>query len=258
MFFYEERPDIGRNMFAIEDGPDVLYPMHLHKWYELVAVTEGRLGVMLNGTEYTLGKGDTMLLFPNQPHSYTSADGCRRRLVIFKPELIAYFDARTRGTVPKEPKKHIECAPWFDMLAALSKDSPIESVKGVLYAYCGIIAGDAFVNVSESGVPDDLDLLHRVFVFASEHYTESCTLADLASGIGYDYSYLSKFFSEKIGYSFTEYVGSLRLDRAMYLLKNTSMPVLDISESCGYGSLRSFNRNFLKKTGMTPREYRRE
>ncbi len=256
MFFYEERPDIEREGFAIEDGPDVAYPMHLHRCYELAAVWEGSLVTVLNGTEYTLGPGDSILLFPNQPHSYTGEAGCRRRLIIFKPELIAYFDARTRGTVPRCPKKHVDDEPWLEMFRSLSPTSPIERVKGVLYAYCGLIAGDEFVSVSESGIPDDLDLLHRVFAFASEHYTERCSLSDLASGIGYDYSYLSKFFSDKIGYSFTEYVGSLRLDRAMYLLRNTSMSVLDVSESCGYGSLRTFNRNFMKKTGMTPREYR--
>ena len=257
MFFYEERDDIERDMFALEEGCDLSYPMHLHKWYELVLVTEGELEMTLNGTRYTLRPGDTLFIFPNQPHSYDGVR-CRHKLCLFKPELIAYFNTKAKGTVPREPKKHISDEPWLSMFLSLSAGDPIERVKGVLYTYCAFFSGDGFVNVTESGIPDDLDLVHRVFVFASEHYTESCSLSDLAAGIGYDYSYLSKFFSEKIGTSFTDYVGSLRLDRARYLLRNTSMSVLDISESCGYGSLRSFNRNFRRATGKTPREYRRE
>ncbi len=257
MFFYEERPEIDRNMFAIEDGGSISYPMHLHKWYELVFAADGNLDMILNGTPYTLRSGDSLFIFPNQPHSYNGGDDCRRRICLFKPELIAYFNAKRRGVVPRCPKKRIDEAAWRDMFLSLTEDSPIERVKGVLYAYCGYFNDDEFVSVTDSGIPDDLDLLHRIFVFASEHYAESCSLSDLSAGIGYDYSYLSKFFSEKIGTSFTEYVGSLRLDRAQYLLKNTSMSVLEISESCGYGSLRSFNRNFRRSTGKTPREYRR-
>ena len=257
MFFYEERADIERNMFAFETSENLSYPMHLHRWYELVLLTDGELEVILNGTSYTLRKNDTLFIFPNQPHRYIGKEGCRHKLCLFKPELIAYFNTKIKGTVPHEPIKHIDDDAWLAMFSTLSPGDPVERVKGVLYAYCGFFANDSFVSVTESGIPDDLDLIHRIFVYAGDHYTESCTLADLASGIGYDYSYLSKFFSEKIGTSFTEYVSSLRLDRARYLLENTSLSVLDISELCGYGSLRSFNRNFLRSLGISPREYRR-
>ena len=258
MFFYEERPEIERDMFALEMGETLSYPMHLHRWYELVLVLDGELEVTLNGTVYTLHRADTLFIFPNQPHMYVSRTACRYKICLYKSELIAYFNNKIKGTVPHDPQKHITDEPWIMMFDSLSPSDPIERVKGVLYTYCGFFSGDDFVSVTESGIPDDLDLIHRIFVYAGDHYTESCTLSDLASGIGYDYSYLSKFFSEKIGTSFTDYVGSLRLDRARYLLKNTSMSILDISESCGYGSLRSFNRNFMRAIGTSPRQYRRE
>ena len=257
MFFYEDRADIERDMFALEAGVTHSYPMHLHRWYELVLVLDGELEIIHNGTSRTLHAKDTLFIFPNQPHQYIIHTECRHKLCLFKPELIAYFNTRIKGTVPREPKKQIDDDAWISMFTALSPTDPIERVKGVLYTYCGFFDSDDFVSVAESGIPDDLDLIHRIFVYAGDHYTESCTLSDLASGIGYDYSYLSKFFSEKIGTSFTEYVNSLRLDRARYLLSNTSMSILDISESCGYGSLRSFNRNFVRCVGVSPRDFRK-
>lgn len=257
MFFYEERSDIDRTMFAIEERQNFSYPMHLHRWYEVTLVTEGELDVILNGEVHTLGAGDSIFIFPNQPHAYVGRDGSRHTLCLFKPDVIAFFNTKTKGKLPRRPQKHIDDEAWRSTFLSLSADDPIERVKGALYIYCGFFASDEFVGIADGGVPDDLDLIHRIFVYAGDHYTENCRLADLAAGIGYDYSYLSKFFSEKIGTSFTDYVGSLRLDRARYLLENTSMSVLDISESCGYGSLRSFNRNFRRSVGASPREYRR-
>lgn len=257
MFFYEERNDIDKKMFAVEERQNFSYPMHLHRWYEVTLVTEGELDVILNGETHTLGAGDSIFIFPNQPHAYINRADSSHILCLFKPEVIAFFNAKMRNRLPKFPVKHIEDDAWIKTFSSLTEGDPIERVKGALYIYCGFFADDEFVGVADGGIPDDLDLIHRIFVYAGDHYTENCSLSDLAAGVGYDYSYLSKFFSEKIGTSFTDYVGSLRLDRARYLLENTAMSVLDISESCGYGSLRSFNRNFHRATGVPPREYRR-
>lgn len=257
MFFYEERGDIDRGMFAVEERRNFSYPMHIHRWYEVALVSEGELDVVLNGETHTLLPGDSIFIFPNQPHAYVNRADSRHTLCLFKPEIIAFFNTKMKGKIPRCPQKHVDDKAWESVFRSLSNDSPIERVKGALYIYCGFFANDEFVGVAESGIPDDLDLIHRIFVFAADHYTEKCSLSDLAAGIGYDYSYLSKFFSDKIGSSFTEYVGRLRLDRARYLLENTAMSVLDVSESCGYGSLRSFNRNFHKAVGLSPREYRK-
>jgi AraC-like DNA-binding protein len=39
-------------------------------------------------------------------------------------------------------------------------------------------------------------------------------------------------------------------------LDESSDSILKISEDCGFTSLRSMNRNFKARTGMTPVEYR--
>ncbi|MBP8313173.1 helix-turn-helix domain-containing protein, partial [Clostridium neonatale] len=43
---------------------------------------------------------------------------------------------------------------------------------------------------------------------------------------------------------------------AIHLLKNTDLSITDISFSCGYSSIRSFNRNFLKIVNTTPKNYK--
>lgn len=257
MFYYEKREELNRDWFVIEEEENFSYPTHLHRWYEIIFVKDGIMDVIIDGTPHTLGKNDSVFVFPNQPHQLINRMGSSHRLILLKPELIAHFNAKVQNCVPKDPKKHVDSAAWTELFLSASEETPFEQIKGILYIYCGFFSQNEFISVSDKDTSDGADLMHRIFRFADENYLGSCSLKDLSSHIGYDYSYLSKLFSERIGISFTEYVNMLRIDRACYLLKNTELPILDISELCGYGSLRSFNRNFIKQTEMTPREYKR-
>ncbi len=257
MFYYEKREELNKEWFAIEEGVNFSYPTHLHRWYEVILVTDGEMDVIIDGVTYTLKKNDSAFIFPNQTHQFVSRQPSAHRLFLLKPELIAHFNAKVQNCIPKNPKITVTKKPWIELFMSASEDSPFEEIKGILYIYCGFFEDSEFISISDKETADGADLMHRIFRFADENYLGNCSLKDLAAHIGYDYSYLSKLFSERIGISFTEYVNMLRIDRACYLLKNTELPVLDISEHCGYGSLRSFNRNFIKQTKMTPRDYKR-
>lgn len=256
MFFYEKRDEINHVLFSVEEMVNFSYPLHLHRWYEIILVKDGELDMVLDGKTYTLKKNDTLFIFPNQMHQLISRKPSHHKLCLIKSELIAYYNAKMQNSLLKTPKKHIDNEAWLSIFDGISNSSPIEEVKGMLYLYCSFFVKDECRSASESETPDNPDLMHRIFRFAADNFTKSCTLTDLSAHIGYDYSYLSKIFSEKIGMSFTEYVNTLRIERASYLLRNTGLSILDISEQCGYGSLRSFNRNFMRRMGMTPRDYK--
>ncbi len=257
MFYYEKREEINKAWFALEEADDLSFPRHLHRWYEIIVVLEGELDVIVNDVVYTLRENDSLFIFPNRIHQLICRSHSKHKLCLIKPELIAHFNSKFQGKLPVDPKKHITSDAWLTLFKNASKSASIEEMKGLLYFYCSFFINDEFCNAAGGELSDSSDLMFRIFRFAADNFAEECTLADLSASLGYDYSYLSKLFSEKIGTSFTEYVNMLRIDRACYLLKNTSLPVLDISIECGYGSLRTFNRNFSRRTGMTPRDYRK-
>ncbi len=257
MFYYEKREEINRDWFAIEEAEDFSYPPHLHRWYEIIVVLEGGLDVVVNNKIYSLSKNDSLFIFPNRIHQLICNGSCKHKLCLIKPELIAHFNTKFQGKLPVDPDKHIKNSAWLTLFKNATNSSSVEEIKGLLYLYCSFFVNDAFCDATGAELPDSPDLMHRIFRFASENFAKDCTLADLSAALGYDYSYLSKLFSEKIGTSFTDYVNMLRIDRACYLLKNTRLPILDISIECGYGSLRTFNRNFSRRMAMTPRNYRK-
>ena len=59
------------------------------------------------------------------------------------------------------------------------------------------------------------------------------------------------------GVSFSAYISRLRLKDAVTLLEQSDLSIEDISEKTGFGSLRTFQRQFRTKYNMSPKEYRK-
>lgn len=56
--------------------------------------------------------------------------------------------------------------------------------------------------------------------------------------------------------SITDYIASLRIERAKELLLSTDTTVSEIGAQVGYDDPRYFSRIFQKSTGESPRAYR--
>lgn len=105
--------------------------------------------------------------------------------------------------------------------------------------------------------PDDDSLISFMTDYVETHYQENINLQSAAELSGFSYAYVSHYFSEKKGMSFTDYLNSVRVSKAKALLEDTDMLIGDISERTGFGSLNTFARNFRKFTGTTPDAYRK-
>ena len=55
----------------------------------------------------------------------------------------------------------------------------------------------------------------------------------------------------------TEYIRNVRLEQACHLLKTSNMSVQEVMYACGFMTKTYFYREFQKKYGATPGEFRR-
>ena len=69
--------------------------------------------------------------------------------------------------------------------------------------------------------------------------------------------YMRKLFKNHTGIAISDYISSLKLEKAMQLLSETDMSLQDIVFAIGNVDVSGFVRSFKQKTGMTPGQYRK-
>ncbi|WP_028548156.1 response regulator transcription factor [Paenibacillus sp. UNC451MF] len=108
-----------------------------------------------------------------------------------------------------------------------------------------------------SAYPEDVVLrILEAAELAKLHQGFKLTQNEMAYKMKLSRGYFSKCFKDLMGISYQDYIKELRLARAMTLLLQTSKPIADIAEECGFLDHRYFSRQFREKTGMLPSEYR--
>ena len=71
-------------------------------------------------------------------------------------------------------------------------------------------------------------------------------------------SYLSRTFKKECGYSITEYITTLRIEKSKDLLANSDLLTYEISELVGIHDPSYFSLLFKRYTGLSPKEYRNQ
>lgn len=252
--FYEFKHSLSADYFKTETGVDFDYPAHLHHCYEILSLTAGEMTVEVDDTKYQLHAGDALMIFPNQIHSLKTNGHSEHILCIFSPKLISAYAERMTSCVPVNnlfrPDEF-----YIKKLSGFNENTNSIDLKGLLYSLCGVF--DATATYREANAGSNI-LLYNIFKFIEKNYNKSCTLSNLSKTTGYDYAYLSRYFKKSVGISFNAYVNQFRISKACYLLQNNEMTILEISNECGFNSLRSLNRNFKEQLGVPPAEYRRQ
>ena len=70
-------------------------------------------------------------------------------------------------------------------------------------------------------------------------------------------AYISSLSKKELNQNFSDYLWTLRMEKAKELLKTTDMPIDEISVAVGYLNTSSFRRKFKQETGLTPSQFRR-
>ena len=134
----------------------------------------------------------------------------------------------------------------------------MDSLRNTLdYSIMREIVVSTCASLAEAFTPTDDSLITFMTSYVEEHYAENINLHSVADQSGFSYAYVSHYFSEKKGVSFTDYLNAVRVDKARALLEETDLLVGEIPERTGFGSMNTFARNFKKFMGTTPEAYRK-
>lgn len=101
------------------------------------------------------------------------------------------------------------------------------------------------------------EVIFQIMLYIKKHFREDLSLCRLAEEFHFNHTYLSKMFKKVLHMTITEYIKSVRLDKAKELLKETNMKIYEVSKFVGYTDYQYFCKIFKQMVKMTPSDYRR-
>ncbi|MBS6196339.1 MAG: helix-turn-helix domain-containing protein [Clostridiales bacterium] len=100
--------------------------------------------------------------------------------------------------------------------------------------------------------------MRQMVFYLEENYKSKITQMDMAERFYFNASTISRMFVKYMGVNFSEYLNTIRLEKAKDLLKTTERTVSDVAQEVGFESLSYFSKQFKRKYGMNPQEYKKD
>jgi two-component system response regulator YesN len=98
-------------------------------------------------------------------------------------------------------------------------------------------------------------VIATIRTYVEQNYKQAA-LEEAAALVRMNSYYVSRYFKEKTGQNFSDYVAEVKMNKAAELLKDIRYKTYEISEMVGYSHAKNFTRTFKKHFGMSPREFR--
>lgn len=247
------------NILRCTKGARLGYFAHRHREIELVLMFKGCSTAVVDGVSYTLEEGNALVVFPNQLHKYVS-DGPEEYILFLIPSTIYNdFEEIIDGHKPQSPIiKDAARHPAIKALAQMCLED------GARFAYqrdknlTGAILSLLLEDLPVYPVEANDCALERILIYCEQHFLEDLTLDTLSKDLFLGKYYISHLFSKQLGISFCNYINALRIEESVKLLTTTDLPITDICFASGFTCTRTFNRAFMGRIGISPREYRRQ
>ena len=251
------------------------YTPHWHLDVEIVQVLEGELQLGLGESEFLLGPGETVIVSSRQVHSYaTSHPHTQLIIAMFNPLLVGcpegwpaggHLRITPLGVPDAEDPARLEFSQvlrrMVDETSRYDAQSP-DFLRACLFQLTGLglrhfsQAPETGAATTHSGAARDTKLAYELLNFVDLHYTEPLTSEALAQQFDLSSAHLSRVFKRVTGTTVGQYLIDMRLQRVKELLLSSEGSIIDIAFACGFDNLRTFNRQFHKAFGTSPREFR--
>jgi len=118
------------------------------------------------------------------------------------------------------------------------------------------IADMIFIYQKVDREKKNMKLVASINEYIQNNLDKDVSLIKLAEQVYLNPSYLSRVYKQIAGVNISDYIFSIRLNKAKKMLMESNLKVHEIANSVGFDSAAYFIRAFKKSAGITPQEYR--
>lgn len=139
--------------------------------------------------------------------------------------------------------------PLFERLDFLFLSHADQFLKNaVFYSILDKLCGDAHTAD---------DTVSHVLKVVMRDLSKRHTLDELSRLCGYSKNHLINVFKRQTGLSPVAYIANIRHERAKMLLRDSTLPISNVAQKTGYTDYVNFYKDFVKREGITPTDYRK-
>lgn len=219
-----------------------------------------------------LHEGEIIIIAPNILHRTTNAEmPMHERLIVnmHEDDMLAMGGASRELLNPLFEQEYLivkptpQDRPVIELLAhhivqEMREEKPGYELFAQTLALQLLIHCCRYRGSAPSEFPSPMhERISEVVSYINAHYMEELSLQRLADMFYVSPYYLSRFFKVATGFTFVEYLNSVRIKEAKQLLMRTNLKVNLITRKVGFGSVTHFGRVFKQITGHTPLHYRK-
>lgn len=255
---------------------------HWHKEFEIAVVTQGGARYYVEDVCYSLRAGDGIIINSNSLHmseSFAKTLETSMLTIVMDAEFIA----PVKSVIYQKCIQKIMGDPWLKCVP-LKQDVPWQRdiIQIVLRTYDeyreGAEGAELRIHCLMCEIwqhllrhTEDLERsnftraarttqirLRQMLTYIQKHYSEKIALEQIAAAANISKSECLNCFQKGLGISPVNYAVNYRLEQAIHLLITTDKPILEIANLCGFESASYFGKAFRGKTGLSPKEYRRQ
>jgi AraC-like DNA-binding protein len=243
------------------------FTWHYHHEYELTLITKGRGTRFVGDNLDSYQPGDLVLIGPDLPHTFASADGHDENEAVvaqFLPSITAGLPELAPITALLARAGRGLRFPHDSQLAQLSRLPRLPPAERTVELLAILLRLAEIPDATPLAGTQDLPVLDRsasvrmdsICRLLQAEHTRPLRLAEIAAEAHLSPSATSRFFRRTSGVTLSAYLTTLRVQTACSLLLETDRHIAQIAADCGLANLAHFNRTFLRLKGMTPRQFR--
>mgnify|MGYP002876536472 FL=1 len=246
---------------------------------ELVLITNGSGLHLLGDHEYPIASGDAFVIHPNDVHGYQNTRDLGLINILFKPEQLHLpeFDLQDLAgyqalfhVEPQFRQKHLfhsrlrlkrhdlaRVTAIIDMLEQeMEQEEPGHVCMTVVHMTSLIC--DLSRCYERSRAKDTMLILRlsKVLNLLEEHYSRPVRLEEMSKAAHMSERSLRRAFLEVTGNSPTDYLNTIRLERAAELLRQSELQISDVALQCGFSDASYFASQFKRTFRTSPTRFR--
>lgn len=250
---------------------------HCHSELEIIKIRHGYLKVSSVGESFLLSPGDIWIVPPFLSHSIDEGTSdCLRLAILIEPGLMGLHENENisdqwmnTGIILEQRKLY--SAHWDEALrkqcdAVVEKLYDEYAKKQDAWQLAVQVYANQLLLLAIRQMPKCQKKLENkkilkiktILEYIAMNYCTDIRLEACAATVGFNPTYLSRYFKQHMGITFQEYVKQLRIERAAWLLRTEKMSVTEVAFCSGFNDIKTFNKLFKKEVGKSPSRYKKE